>query len=125
MGRPMFHLEVKVYEDGSLIKGFSTPRRFQDIVWADYYFRYLRFLAGKFYPIFKRWCAGDGSLPGEDYVMNLNWFIYHCPIYLKRNLKIAEADMIYEMCRVQYYQDNPTATELKVELNMVQKRADY
>lgn len=127
MKRPMFHLEVQVYEDGSLIRGFSTPRRFQDILWAERYFQYLHLLAYKFYPIFKKYCAGEGASPEDKVAMNKTWFIYHCPVYLKQYLFWNEEVIyVYELCRAQYYLDHPEKNkEVKVESLMVQKSAKY
>lgn len=128
MNRAMFHLEVKVYENEMLTRGFSTPRRFQKIEWADLYCRYLQFLANKFYPIFKKYCAGEGASPEDKVAMNKTWFIYHCPIYLKQYLFWNEEIVtIYELCRVQYYFEhrNDVTDEIKIELTIVQKRAKY
>lgn len=127
-GRPMFHLEVRVYENGNLIRGFSTPRRFQDIMWAESYFQYLQFLAGKWYPIFKRWCVGEDALPEDNIKMGATWFIYHCkPVWAKQNLSSEEAIVIYEMCRSQYYLDstNPKTDEVITYYTMVKKSAEY
>lgn len=126
-GRPMFHLEVKVYENDMLIRGFSTPRRFQDVMWAELYFRYLQYLAGKFYPIYVEYCI-NGSLSSQDKATGrYSWFIYHCPVYLKKYLNHEEVIAIYEMCRAQYYLDHPDKdiNEVKINFTMVQKYAKY
>ena len=113
--REMFHLKVKVFENGNLIRDFSTPRRFSDVMWAEKYFKYLEFLATKWYPIFRGWCAGEYVLPEDNIGMTTAWFIYHCnPVWMKRELSSEEVIAIYEMCRAQYYLDssNPDTTEV-------------
>lgn len=106
--RSMFHLKVMVFENGNLIRDFNTPRRFSDVMWAEKYFKYLQFLAIKWYPIFKRWCAGEDALPEDNIGMTATWFIYHCnPVWMKRELSPEEVLAIYEMCRAQYYLDSP------------------
>ena len=114
--RAMFHLKVQVFENGNLIRDFSTPRRLSDVMWAEKYFRYLKFLAIKWYPIFKRWCVAEDVLPEENIGSTATWFIYylfiyHCnPVWMKRELSPEEVLAIYEMCRAQYYLDNPNNT---------------
>lgn len=119
-GRLMFHLETRVYENGNLIRDFDTPRRFSDVMWAEKYFQYLQYLANKFYPIYRECCDEEKS-------NSISWFIYKCPLYLKRNLKSEETIIIYELCRAQYYFDstNSNTTEVEIYFTMVQKRAEY
>ena len=119
--RAMFHLKVQVFENGNLIRDFSTPRRFDNIMWAEKYFRYLEFLANKWYPIFKRWCAGEDALPEDSIGTTAIWFIYHCnPVWMKRALSSEEVIAIYEMCRAHYYStsSNPNTTEVTAYYEM-------
>lgn len=122
--REMFHLKVKVFENGNLIRDFSTPRRFSNVMWAEKYFRYLEFLANKWYHIFKIWCVGEDGSPEDNIWTTAIWFIYHCnPVWMKRELSSEEVLAIFEMCRAQYYLDssNPNTTEVTAYYEMTKE----